>query len=547
MVDVSISEYLQDGRVLASRAITPTENTNLADRITLRQGKTAWQRNDYNGYRYLQLTVRDAAEPVTFRKVGTMLRDYQFQHEAAFRSSDPKLDRIFEGSKWSHRVNSHWGYCGSSWREHAQWSDLPWPAANLIVFHDPPMMRYYLRQVALGQTPEGMMRFPYPGKLSGELPEQGMWLADDLWQCALYFDDRELVHDLLPVMVKANEWFIRHLTPRGLLTTKGWDHMWVVVDWGYPFVNDPAPGELATLNLIYYNFLDCVEKCADYDGNDAVRERFHQQAEALKAAINKVFGVPEQGLYYEKPDRQFPSQFASVLAVNHGVVPEEYQQKVFDFAVGRELRPAKASPWFMWTTLEAFARAGRFQQAVECINRYWGSFLEAGATTYWELWNIPGEDVHPLRGYTKEMGARTITYACAPAPYATKHILGVEPLEPGFRKILIAPQPSGLDSFEGTAPTPRGDVQVRFERLKAENQTEFYVKVPEGAPAVMRLPYSVHQPFVTVNGQALYSGGHFHANPFVAEARATVDYLELRLKPGNYYLRSSASEEKPEL
>jgi len=113
VVDVSISEYLQDGRVLASRAITPTQRTNLTDRITLRQGKTVWQRNDYNGYRYLQLTIRNATKPVVLHQVGTMMRNYDFQHEAMFRSSNPVLDRIFNGSKRSHRVNTHWGYCGS--------------------------------------------------------------------------------------------------------------------------------------------------------------------------------------------------------------------------------------------------------------------------------------------------------------------------------------------------------------------------------------------------------------------------------------------------
>ncbi|HLI33855.1 MAG TPA: family 78 glycoside hydrolase catalytic domain, partial [Terriglobia bacterium] len=184
-VDVSISEYLKDGRVLASREITPNERTNLTDRITLRRGRNAWQRNDYNGYRYIQLTVRGATRPLMVRKIGTVERRYRLKQEAVFRSSNAMLDRIFSGSKWTHRVNTHWGYCGSAWREHAQWSDLAWPAMNLIVFSDPPMMRYYLRQIALGQNSEGRMQFPYPGNLGIELPEQTMWLADDLWKCGL--------------------------------------------------------------------------------------------------------------------------------------------------------------------------------------------------------------------------------------------------------------------------------------------------------------------------------------------------------------------------
>ncbi len=546
-VDVSISEYLQDGRVLASREITPKQRTNLTDRITLRQGKTVWQRNDYNGYRYIQLTVRNARKPVVLRRVGTMLRNYDYRHEAVFRSSNSVLDRIFDAAKWSQRVNTHWGYCGSSWREHAQWSDLPWPATHLMVFHDPPLLRYYLRQITLGQNAEGRMQFPYPGSIGGELPEQTMWLADVLWKCALYFDDRELVHDLLPVMVKANSWFKKHTTPRGLLTTKDWRHIWLVIDWGYPFVNDPEPGELATLNMIYYSFLRSIEKCAQYDGNEAVRKSFSRQADALKETINKVYWAQEQGMYFEQPGHLSPSQYASILAVKHLVAPPDRLQELFNFSVGSELRPAKAGPWFMYSTLEAFARAGRFEEAIASICRYWGTFLDANATTFWELWNIPGEDVHPIHGYTREMGSRTITYSSAPAPYTVSHILGVQPLKPGFSEMLIAPHPSGLDSFEGKAPTPHGDVHVKYERRKSDNQTDLYVTVPAGTKATLRLPYSRRQPIVTLNNQPWFGGGRFQPNPLVANPRAAEDCLELEVAPGNYYFRAGSSTQKPEL
>ncbi len=540
-VDVSISEYLKDGRVLASRAITPNERTNLTDRITLRQGRNAWQRNDYNGYRYIQLTVRGATKPLTIREVGTVERRYRFQHEAMFRSSNAALDRIFSGSKWTHRVNSHWGYCGSAWREHAQWSDLAWPAMNLVVFSDPPMMRYYLRQIALGQNSEGRMQFPYPGNLGIELPEQTMWLADDLWKCGLYFNDLKLVGDLLPAMVRANGWFRKHTTSRGLITTENWPRMWLVIDWGYPYVNNPAPGELATLNLIYYNFLRSVERCAHLIGDDGIRRSFEAQADSLRETIQEVFFAADEGRYYEKPRRQAPSQFAGILAVKYGVVPERYRQQVFQFATGSELRPEKASPWFMYSVLEAFAQAGRYNDAVAAICRYWSSFLNAGATVYWELWNIPGEDVHPIPGYTREMGARTITYSSGPAPYVVNHVLGVQPLAPGFQEALIAPHYSGLEFAEGEAPTPFGAIGVRWQRNPAAKMTEVYVTVPEGIKAEVRLPFDKAEPMVGVNEQALYNGRQFFRNPHIEKATPMKDFLQFQIAPGSYYFRSSAT------
>ncbi len=537
VVDVSISEYLKDGRVLASRKITPTERTNLTDRITLRSGRNGWQRSDYNGFRYVQLTVRGAKEPLTIRKIGTVERRYLFQHEAQFRSSNSTLDRIFSGSKWSHRVNSHWGYCGSAWREHAQWSDFPWPAMNLAVFHDPPMMRYYLRQVVLGQDHEGRMRFPHPGSQGGELPEQTMWLADDLWKCGLYFQDFDLVRDLLPALVRANEWFKKHVTGRGLLTTENWPKMWLVIDWGYPYVNDPAPGELATLNVIYYNFLRCVERCAELAQEARVQSNFKTQADSLQQSIQKVFFAADENRYYEKPGRQSPSQFASTLAVKYGLAPREHRRQVFEFAVGEELRPGKASPWFMYDVLEAFAKAGRYTDAISSICRYWSSFLEAGATTYWELWNIPGEDVHPIPGYTREMAARTITYSSGPAAYTINHVLGVQPLTPGFERTLVAPHYSGLDYADGSAPTGKGEIRVRWQRGGTTKATEVYVTIPSGIQALVRLPIERARPVVLMNDQLLYKGNQFLRNAQIAKPLRAADFLQFELAAGTYYFR----------
>ena len=543
VVDVSISEYLQGGRVLATRKIfpNPKQSTYLTDRITLRDGTTTWQRNDYNGYRYIQLTVRNALKPLVIRKAGTVLRRYNFKQEATFRSSDSTLDRVFDGCKWTHRVNTHWGYCGSAWREHAQWSDLPWAAMNLAVFHDPPVMRYFLRQLALGQNSEGRMQFPYPGHLGTELPEQTMWLGNDLWKCALYFNDVELVRDLLPVMLNANQWFKKHTTARGLLSTQDWSKKWLVIDWGYPFVNDPDPGELATLNLIYYDFLSSIAKCAEFVGNADQHQQLQAQADSLKQSINSTFWDQSQNRYYEKPNDAIPSQFASTLAVQYGVVPEEHLQAVFDFAVGRELRPGIASPWFMGNVLDAFARAGRFEDGIRSISRYWSTFLQADTNVFWELWNIPGEDVVPIPGYTPEMRGRTITYSTAPASYAVNYLLGVLPLKPGFAEVLIAPHFAGLDSARGDAPTPQGPIHVRWERRPSQRQTEIYLSIPDNLRAQVHLPFSASEPLVTMNGRPFYDGEQFRQNAQIEQPQKSADTLQFWAKPGFYYFKSSAA------
>ena len=168
----------------------------------------------------------------------------------------------------------------------------------------------------------------------------------------------------------------------------------------------------------------------------------------MRETINRTYFSPGETRYYEDSGHNSPSEFASTLAVKYDLVPGRYRAKVFDSAVGHELRPAKASPWFMYEVLETFAAVGRYTDAVSAICRYWQTFFNAGGTTFWELWNIPGEDIHPLPGYTQEMGAQTITYASGPAPYVVNHILGAQPSKMGYGEALIAPHFSGLEFAE---------------------------------------------------------------------------------------------------
>jgi alpha-L-rhamnosidase len=64
---------------------------------------------------------------------------------------------------------------------------------------------------------------------------------------------------------------------------------------------------------------------------------------------------------------------------------------------------------------------------------------------------------------------------------------GLAPLEPGYRRILIAPQPGGGITWAETGlQTPYGRAAVRWDFGDAGMRVE--VTVPAGAEAVLRLP-----------------------------------------------------------
>ena len=94
-IDVSFSEWLDDGQIVTTRG--PTRFCDIvgkpfhtADRVILRQGPMRWQRFFPTGFRYLQLTVRNAAQPVSLDAVGAIFTSYPFTLRGWFRSSDDR-------------------------------------------------------------------------------------------------------------------------------------------------------------------------------------------------------------------------------------------------------------------------------------------------------------------------------------------------------------------------------------------------------------------------------------------------------------------------
>ena len=151
--------------------------------------------------------------------------------------------------------------------------------------------------------------------------------------------------------------------------------------------------------------------------------------------------------------------------------------------------------------LEALAKAGRYDEALQIISDYWGGMLDLGATSFWEDLNyadlakasridefVPeGKyDIHEDGGAYCYEGLRHSLchgWASGPAPWMSRHILGVAPLEPGFAKVRIEPHLGKLDWAEGSFPTPKGVLTVSVCK-DASGQLNVKVKAPKGVKVV---------------------------------------------------------------
>ncbi len=107
-----------------------------------------------------------------------------------------------------------------------------------------------------------------------------------------------------------------------------------------------------------------------------------------------------------------------------------------------------------------------------------------GATTVWERWDsmLPDGSINP-----GEMTSFNHYALGAVADWMHKVVGGIRPLEPGYARILIAPQPgAGIDWARTSLATPAGQVRVDWRMVDGRLAVE--ATVPAGVSADVDLP-----------------------------------------------------------
>lgn len=167
--------------------------------------------------------------------------------------------------------------------------------------------------------------------------------------------------------------------------------------------------------------------------------------------------------------------------------PEERTQAFDKVFADRHTRWTE-TPYFGSHVLTALAKLGRRAEAIEMLHDYWGTMIDAGATSVWEEWN-PSRPL-PVNGQPSQMGP-PCTWGTAsliqpagvgPARWLGREVLGIWPASPGFRQVRIEPHTLGLAWARGSVATPQGPVSVSWN--DGPNRFEATIKTPAACETV---------------------------------------------------------------
>ena len=229
-------------------------------------------------------------------------------------------------------------------------------------------------------------------------------------------------------------------------------------------------------------YVDTVRDATGYDGFVARRQALGIPVEPYAEYLKKIrISEPTNTLALlcnAVPPERYDAVLKLVLAAKQGKFIGS-SPSMAHFGNTAEIVPV-GSPWFLFFTLEALFNHGYAGDALQILREQWNRILEKGATTFWET--FPGNI-----GAGHWSRSLCHGWSAAPAYFLSTKVLGVTPLEPGYARIRVAPQPWNLRWAHGVVPTPRGPVTVAWF---IDDNGEFHVQVdaPQGCVVEVEQP-----------------------------------------------------------
>ena len=419
------------------------------------------------GFRFVRIDLLDKDSMMEIQEATAVLRWRDIPRQGSFRCSDDRLNEIWETAAWTVHLNMQEYIWDGVKRDRLIWLGDLHPemmtVAALFGYND-----IIDRSIDLACE-----QYPLP-KWLNSMSSYSLWYLviqhDWYMQCGgrgFLEKHRGYITGLVDLI-------------DGLVAEDGTETLADkrFLDWpSSPNTSGVEAGYRALLGIALE---DAAELC------EVLGDRAHADlSRSIKARLEKKV-LPHNGL----------KQAAALMALAD-IIPAEQACDELIAVGGAE----GFSTFYGYYMLEALAKAGRHQDAIDIMRTFWGGMLDLGATSFWEDFNIAWMDnaaridemvpegkvdVHATYGdycYKSFRHSFCHGWASGPLPWMMHNILGVKVLEPGCAKVCVTPHLGDLEWAEGTYPTPHGVISIRHEKCP-DGSVKSTIRAPKGVKIV---------------------------------------------------------------
>ena len=454
-------------------------------------GAEIWEpRFTSHGFRYVELTGYPG-KPGLNSIAGRVVND-DLSTNGDFECSNPLLNRIYQAVVWGVRGNYHSIPTDCPQRDERQgWlgDRSEESKGETYLFNNAALYAKWMQDIADAQRP------------SGSVPD----IAPTYWP--IFSDDVvwPSTSIIIPQMLR-EQFADTSVIARHYAGMKGWvDYMerryltnniisrdsygdWCVPPEDPTLIHSRDPNRETDKTLLassyFYHDLRLMEQYARMLGNTDDAGRFRAKSEKMKAVFNQRFLHRQLGQYDNG------SQTSCVLPLAFNLVPDDMHQRIFNRLVTNIVNESDdhigtglVGGQYLMRVLTDHGRPDlAYAIATQKTYPSWGYMMEHGATTIWELWN--GNTADPemnSRNHVMLVGDLVI--------WLYEDLAGInpDPARPGFKHIILRPQPVGdLQFVKATHCSPYGLIVSSWK--KVGGNFDWQIEVPVNTTATVYVP-----------------------------------------------------------
>ncbi len=514
VVEIAYAESMRDGKVQFYHDKTRC----LADRYVAGTGRQTWRIFEPRmAIRYLQVVFRTGGHPARLLSARLVAQEYPVEERGRFECSDETLTRVWRASVDtvflaledvltcdSIRERAYYFVVGELEQHHL----TMYAAYGDLAITDTHFIDTARHQDADGNWP-GLVMI---ANLTG-IKYYASYYPSAVLRRHRYFGKKGFLEAQYPVISRLMGWFERRSDADGLLCiySAAWH------DWA----DTEMDGVNLEVNATYIQALTAAAAIADELGKTREAGEWRQQAERIRVAIRRQHWDEANGCFRDsvvdgRQARQI-TELSNALALLSGIASESQAARVAENLVAWSKLPAmhdangnhgvrcsatvlenglkisRVTPLYVWHVIDALVQAGRAAEAWAYLSASYGSVFEgADARFLPESW-INMRQIKSLNSSSAIHGG-----GAGVAFLLSCQALGVQPLEPGFKRARIEPQIGNLTWAKGVFPSARGDIAVDWKRKGKKFELE--VALPDGLDCKLVVPVLDGSKTVTHNG-----------------------------------------------
>ena len=432
-----------------------------------------------SGYRFVRIDLLDDNAQLHLKEVRAISVYRDLLYRGSFKCNDERLNKIWQTGAYTVHLNMQEYLWDGIKRDRLVWMGDLHPeimtVSHVFGYNDVvPKSLDLARDIT-----------PLPNWMSGMYTYSIWWVI--IQRDWYYFHgDEEYLKQQRDYLVGLLDILLGKVDENGFETSGGG-----FLDWPSN-ANKPAmqAGTQALMMIAMNSGRQLCEVLGEAEMAKRCAECYDRMVKAAPAVCERYFKNAQE------PTAPGSKQGASLLAIAGALDAK----KANDEVVAIE-GPRGFSTFYGYYMLEAMAKAGNYEGAMDVIRNFWGAMLDMGATTFWEDFNVDWlENAAPIDALVPE-GKRDIHgdfgaycyvgfrhslchgWASGPTSWLSRHVLGVEVVEPGCKVVRIAPNLGDLEWAEGSFPTPYGDIKLSHKK-GADGKVVSQIDAPKGVKVI---------------------------------------------------------------